>query len=78
MCRVVIDYQGIAMLIASLSAAVVSVGTFIRAGRTDKRIDKLEVNTNSIKDALVEETGKSEFARGGQVERDKQAAANKT
>ncbi len=66
-----VDLQGFAILVAATASAIVSVGTFIRAGKTQSRMSELEKNTNSMKDALVKAVGEKEYARGGLEERDK-------
>ncbi len=76
-----IDYQGIAMLITSISAllsAGVGVGSFIRTGYIEKRVqntqqaivevkrnvETIEQATNSMKDALVKATSDASYAQG--------------
>lgn len=55
---------GILIGLGMLINAVVSVLTYLQANKTAEVVDKLEINTNSIKDALVKVTGESEFAKG--------------
>ena len=66
-----IDLGGIAALIASIATAIVSIGTFVRQGRIQRRIElvqtnvqKIELATNSMKDALVKATAEASQAKG--------------
>lgn len=48
----------------ALIGAIASLGSAVLVFLAGKRITKLEINTNSIKDALVKKTGEEAFARG--------------
>jgi 5-enolpyruvylshikimate-3-phosphate synthase len=53
-----------ALLIAALGTSIPSVGTFILTAMNKRDIKKLEINTNSIKDALIATTKIASYAEG--------------
>jgi type II secretory pathway pseudopilin PulG len=50
--------------IANFVIAGIAVYNLVSSKERARRIDALEVNTNSIKDALVKVTGEAEHAKG--------------
>ena len=54
------------LITAMASAAAVVIGAFnsIKLSRTAQQVEKIEVATNSMKDALVAATAKGEHAAG--------------
>jgi hypothetical protein len=50
--------------VAAIDAAAHATNASINVHKITETIDKLEINTNSIKDALVAVTEKEAFARG--------------
>lgn len=84
------DYQGIAILIGAVAAAIsvigglgIQIATFVRAGQMTKAI---EANTEKVEvvhkatNSLVEIAGKAEFAKGvlqGRAAQKSEDGANK-
>lgn len=71
-----IDYTGIGVLFGALAAFVVAIGgfalqiaIFVRAGNTAANVQKIEVATNSMKDALVKSTREQSLLEGADIER---------
>lgn len=58
------DIGNILVGVAVLINAILAVVTYFKTIRTADLVEKLEINTNSIKDALIKVTGESEFAKG--------------
>lgn len=69
-----LDLQGIGELFLGLGVminAVMAAATWLIAWHASRTIKLLEINTNSIKDALIKTTGEAEHAKGmlaGQAE----------
>ena len=59
-----IDYQGIATLIASLTTSIVALVTLRRQGEIKKNVQLIEKATNSMKDALVSATREQSLLEG--------------
>lgn len=85
---VTIDYQGLAILFGAIASFIVTVGgfgmqvaTFVRAGRLinhqeimSSDVRKIEIATNSMKDALIKTTREQSLLEGAAVERTEEAA----
>lgn len=55
---------GVVSVLLGVVTAVATILNTIVVRRTEKQVEMLEKNTNSIKDALVQVTGEAEFAKG--------------
>lgn len=68
-----IDWTGIALVITAGTSAVGSLVTLYRVGRVQADVAVVKHEANSMKDALVEATGRAREAKGREDMRAEQA-----